>query len=71
MAHTSSTCTPLKPFRCRQYRKDSTEPAPKWLYGPGLRWEAIDGNWAVNIRPGQYVWYTPSGFAERFRMEQP
>jgi hypothetical protein len=25
-----TTCTPLKPFRCWQYRKDSGEAVPGW-----------------------------------------
>jgi hypothetical protein len=31
-----TTCTPLKPFRAWQYRKDSTEPVPEWArdYAP-------------------------------------
>jgi hypothetical protein len=32
-----TTCTPIRPFRCWQYRKDSTEPVPEWIGSYPLR----------------------------------
>jgi hypothetical protein len=71
-----TTCTPIKPFRCWQYRKDSTEPVPEWAWG-AVEASAThkQGYWLVEIRPESPVqvfrsyWYTPAEFAERFRVE--
>jgi hypothetical protein len=65
-----TTCTPLKPFRCWQYRKDSTEPVPEWVEWHYL--EPYEGQWLVDYtgRGVTLVWYTPAEFAERFRVEE-
>jgi hypothetical protein len=65
-----TTCTPLKPFRCWQYRKDSGEAVPEWVWQAGLKYHysATDGKWVVEVRPGDFIWYTPAEFAERFKI---
>jgi hypothetical protein len=66
-----TTCTPLKPFRCWQYRKDSTEPVPKWVVGMGsIHLQSREGWWIVWADTLGYCWYTPAEFAERFRVEE-
>jgi hypothetical protein len=70
-----TTCTPIRPFRCWQYRKDSTEPVPEWadeyleFYSP-----MNDGEWLVQCGGNGAmcgVWlYTPAEFQERFRVEE-
>jgi hypothetical protein len=62
-----TTCTPLKPFRAWQYRKDSTESVPEWAL-----WSLpmVDGWWVVHSEWHCAV-YTPAEFAERFRVTTP
>jgi hypothetical protein len=63
-----TTCTPLKPFRCWQYRKDSGEAVPVWAKETT---PPIDGWWLVEFVYAGTVklnWYTPAEFAERFRV---
>jgi hypothetical protein len=60
-----TTCIPIKPFRCWQYRKG--EPVPDWARdsvtdGPGEGW------WLVQETYGGKNWYTPAEFAERFKI---
>jgi hypothetical protein len=62
-----TTCTPLKPFRCWQYRKDvKGVDIPKWM----TRWAngVADGWWAVEDDHEFINWYTPTEFAERFKL---
>jgi hypothetical protein len=65
-----TTCTPLKPFRCWQYRwqyrKDSTEPVPEWA----KYMDKYDTHWYVEFDECYVVRYTPAEFAERFRVEE-
>jgi hypothetical protein len=69
-----TTCTPLKPFRCWQYRKDSTERVPKWVEACfdswGYRPLSEDGIWLVDVAPLDAAVFTPAEFAERFRVEE-
>jgi hypothetical protein len=62
-----TTCTPLKPFRCWQYRKDSTEPAPEWARYELFN-EVRDGWWLIESYGRRGIWYTPAEFAERFKL---
>jgi hypothetical protein len=62
-----TTCTPLKPFRCWQYRKDvKGDDIPKWM----TRWAngVAEGWWAVENDHEFINWYTPAEFAERFKI---
>jgi hypothetical protein len=68
-----TTCTPIKPFRCWQYRKDSGEAVPEWVNALRMTryiTEALDGWWLVEFEEGASVWrlYTPAEFAERFKI---
>jgi hypothetical protein len=60
-----TTCTPIKPFRCWQFRKDSTEAVPPWVTGRVF----YDQHWYVDVL-GWVSLYTPAEFAERFRVEE-
>jgi hypothetical protein len=62
-----TTCTPLKPFRCWQYRKDSTEPVPEWVQVRFLKY-LDDGDWCVEDGDLLLDFYTPAEFAERFEV---
>jgi hypothetical protein len=68
-----TTCTPIKPFRCWQYRKDSTEPVPEWVDAAYLL-VAMDDDWFVALTDLDHAilcqWYTPAEFQERFRVEE-
>jgi hypothetical protein len=65
-----TTCTPIRPFRCWQYRKDSTEPVPEWVSSTGIDlYRPKQGAWVVEERPERFYWYTPAEFQERFRVE--
>jgi hypothetical protein len=65
-----TTCTPLKPFRCWQYRKG--EPVPKWVGTATPRgcWvNELDKHWLVEAEAYSLGrWYTPAEFAERFKI---
>jgi hypothetical protein len=77
-----TTCTPLKAFRCWQYRKDSTghflprgDPVPDWAKETLAFWNdpTMEGWWCVEVALGrrrvQTLWFTPAEFAERFEIE--
>jgi hypothetical protein len=66
-----TACTPLKPFRCWQYRKG--EPVPEWVNTNALpktkfHISLMDGWWYVDMERDACNWYTPAEFAERFRV---
>jgi hypothetical protein len=62
-----TTCTPLKPFRCWQYRKDSGEAVPEWV--TRFFWmPKPDGWWLVEVEQMNAHWHTPAEFAERFKI---
>jgi hypothetical protein len=64
-----SLCVPTKPFRCWQYRKDSTaNVVPEWAMGWGYQFRN-KGEWLVELY-GHCRWYTPAEFQERFRVEE-
>jgi hypothetical protein len=70
-----TTCTPLKPFRCWQYRKDSGEAVPEWCawlapsaWTPWQQRVVLDGKWIVESCEHSMSWYTPAEFAERFKI---
>jgi hypothetical protein len=65
-----TTCTPLKPFRCWQYRKDSGEAVPEWTRVGELKMDSyrLNGGWLVELDSGVVSWYTPAEFAERFKI---
>jgi hypothetical protein len=63
-----TTCTPIRPFRCWQYRKDSTEPVPEWVQTRPTM--LIDGEWHVEVSEDVIEWYTPAEFQERFIVEE-
>jgi hypothetical protein len=63
-----TTCTPLKPFRCWQYRKDSGEAVPEWAgwtIDEMVEWGIQDGSWWVSLFDMCDL-ITPAEFAERF-----
>jgi phage/plasmid-associated DNA primase len=62
-----TTCTPLKAFRCWQYRKDSTEPVPDWVKSHYWFPYASDGYWFVDVG-GHFCSYSPAEFAKRFKV---
>jgi hypothetical protein len=72
-----TTCAPIRPFRCWQYRKDSTEPVPEWVQHHGRNViTRPDGAWVVaiidsaNFWSNKFtcVWYTAAEFQERFKL---
>jgi hypothetical protein len=65
-----TTCTPLKPFRCWQYRNDSPEPIPEWVMKCLSRLTPKNhGFWVVEfVDSGEWCWYTPVQFIERFKV---
>jgi hypothetical protein len=58
-----TTCIPIRPFRCWQYRKG--EPVPEWA--ESYLDERDDEEWLVDYHFGCW-WYTPAEFAERFKI---
>jgi hypothetical protein len=74
--HVMTTCIPIRPFRCWQYRKDSTEPVPEWVSTMRVTSSCgpidarFDRHWFVEHGDfGAWRWYTPTEFAERFKVE--
>jgi hypothetical protein len=67
-----TTCTPLKPFRCWQYCKDSGEAVPEWVtYFIRVFPHGVHGWWLIevpNSLGADAFWYTPAEFAERFKI---
>jgi hypothetical protein len=62
-----TTCTPLKPFRCWQYREGA--PVPEWAKRFfTMRKGLFDiGDWLV-CAGVDIVWLTAVEFAERFKV---
>jgi hypothetical protein len=59
-----TTCTPLKPFRCWQYRKGTI--VPEWA--PSGE-QVPDGYWYVE-QFDSFDWCSPAEFAERFKVTE-
>jgi hypothetical protein len=66
-----TTCTPLRPFRCWQYRKG--EPVPDWAkhiidFATRCDPPLEEGTWLFEFDTKDRRWYTHAEFAERFRV---
>jgi hypothetical protein len=70
-----TTCTPIKPFRCWQYSKDSTATVPEWAgqFIAKRGWPLSYGDWLVEYDSESFYEigrYTPAEFAERFKVTE-